>query len=121
MMARSADCRLAVRLKVFSITRTTSHKRPERTKTLAELEQIAETIKADGKIPFAQSSKDAWIPLMTTNNLWSYYAGPEVTYGFKTGETKWTDPKVVEGVKKHQEWVEKGYFKKASSVLNMRT
>ncbi|MGG4344698.1 ABC transporter substrate-binding protein [Paenibacillus lautus] len=81
-------------------------------KTLAELEQIAETIKADGKIPFAQSSKDAWIPLMTTNNLWSYYAGPEVTYGFKTGETKWTDPKVVEGVKKHQEWVEKGYFKK---------
>lgn len=81
-------------------------------KTLAELEQIAEAIKADGKIPFAQSSKDAWIPLMTTNNLWSYYAGAEVTYGFKTGETKWTDPKVVEGVKKHQEWVEKGYFKK---------
>ncbi|AWP28534.1 ABC transporter substrate-binding protein [Paenibacillus sp. Cedars] len=81
-------------------------------KTLAQLEQIAETIKADGKIPFAQSSKDAWIPLMTTNNLWSYYAGAEVTYGFKTGETKWTDPKVVEGVKKHQEWVEKGYFKK---------
>ncbi|KOR88615.1 ABC transporter substrate-binding protein [Paenibacillus solani] len=81
-------------------------------KSLTELEQIAETIKADGKIPFAQSSKDAWIPLMTTNNLWSYYAGPEVTYGFKTGESKWTDPKVVEGVKKHQEWVEKGYFKK---------
>ena len=74
---------------------------------MAELEQIAETIKADGKVPFAQSSKDAWIPLMTTNNLWSYYAGPEVTYGFKTGETKWTDPKVVEGVKKHQEWVER--------------
>ncbi|WP_054957789.1 ABC transporter substrate-binding protein [Paenibacillus dakarensis] len=81
-------------------------------KTLAELDSIAEKIKADGKIPFAQSSKDAWIPLMTTNNLWSYYAGPEVTYGFKTGETKWTDPKVVEGVKKHQEWVEKGYYKK---------
>ncbi|SMF87714.1 raffinose/stachyose/melibiose transport system substrate-binding protein [Paenibacillus uliginis N3/975] len=81
-------------------------------KTLAELEKIAETIKADGKIPFAQSSKDAWIPLMTTNNLWAYYAGPEITYGFKTGESKWTDPKVVEGVKKHQEWVQKGYYKK---------
>lgn len=81
-------------------------------KTLADLEKIAETVKADGKIPFAQSSKDAWIPLMTTNNLWAYYAGPEITYGFKTGETKWTDPKVVEGVKKHQEWVEKGYYKK---------
>lgn len=81
-------------------------------KTLAELEQIAEAIKADGKIPFAQASKDAWIPLMTTNNLWAYYAGPEITYGFKTGESKWTDPKVVEGVKKHQEWVQKGYYKK---------
>ncbi|MFC7681886.1 ABC transporter substrate-binding protein [Paenibacillus sp. GCM10028914] len=81
-------------------------------KTLSELENIAESIKADGKIPFAQSSKEAWIPLMTTNNLWAYYAGPEITYGFKTGETKWTDPKVVEGVKKHQEWVEKGYYKK---------
>ena len=81
-------------------------------KTIADLEKVAEAIKADGKIPFAQSSKDAWIPLMTTNNLWSYYAGPEFTYGFKTGESKWTDPKVVEGVKKHQEWVEKGYYKK---------
>lgn len=81
-------------------------------KTLDELEAIAEKIKADGKIPFAQSSKDAWIPLMTTNNLWSYYAGPEVTYGFKTGETKWTDENVVKGVAKHQEWVQKGYFKK---------
>ncbi|UNK20360.1 extracellular solute-binding protein [Paenibacillus sp. N3/727] len=81
-------------------------------KSLAELESIAEKIKADGKIPFAQSSKDAWIPLMTTNNLWAYYAGPEITYGFKTGESKWTDPKVVEGVKKHQEWVQKGYYKK---------
>lgn len=81
-------------------------------KTIADLEKVAEAIKADGKIPFAQSSKDAWIPLMTTNNLWSYYAGPEIAYGFKTGESKWTDPKVVEGVKKHQEWVEKGYYKK---------
>ncbi|WP_435925084.1 ABC transporter substrate-binding protein [Paenibacillus sp. DYY-L-2] len=81
-------------------------------KTLADLEQIAETIKADGKIPFAQASKDAWIPLMTTNNLWSYYAGPEITYGFKTGDTKWTDENVVKAIAKHKEWVDKGYYKK---------
>lgn len=80
--------------------------------TIAELEAIAEKIKADGKIPFAQSSKDAWIPLMTTNNLWAYYAGPDITYGFKTGETKWTDENMVKAVAKHQEWVQKGYFKK---------
>jgi raffinose/stachyose/melibiose transport system substrate-binding protein len=81
-------------------------------KTMAELEKIAETIKADGKTPFAQSSKDAWIPLMTTNNLWSYYGGPAITKGFKTGETKWTDPAVVEAVTKQKEWVDKGYFVK---------
>ncbi|MCM3698329.1 extracellular solute-binding protein [Paenibacillus macerans] len=81
-------------------------------KTLGELEQIAEKIKADGKIPFAQASKDAWIPLMITNNLWSYYAGPEITYGFKSGATKWTDESMVKAIAKHQEWVQKGYFKK---------
>lgn len=80
--------------------------------TIAELEEIAAAIKADGKIPFAQSSKDAWIPLMTTNNLWSYYAGVDITYGFKTGATKWTDEKMVSAVAKHQDWVNKGYFKK---------
>ncbi len=81
-------------------------------KTIAELEQIAETIKADGKVPFAQSSKDAWIPLMTTNNLWSYYGGPEITNGFKTGKSKWTDEAVVKAVAKHKEWVDKGYYVK---------
>ncbi|GGH25386.1 ABC transporter substrate-binding protein [Paenibacillus segetis] len=80
--------------------------------TLDELDKLAETIKADGKVPFAQSSKDAWIPLMTTNNLWSYYAGADITYGFKSGTTKWTDPNVVKAVTKHQEWVQKGYYKK---------
>lgn len=90
-------------------------------KTLGELEQIAEKIKADGKIPFAQASKDAWIPLMTTNNLWTYYAGPEITYGFKSGATKWTDENMVKAIAKHQEWVQKGYFKKASWALNTRT
>lgn len=87
-------------------------------KSLRELELIADAIKQDGRVPFAQSSKDAWIPLMLTNNLWSYYAGPGVTYGFKTGDTKWTDPRVIEGVEKHQEWVNKGYFKKGELGLD---
>lgn len=80
-------------------------------KTLAELEQLAEAIQADGKIPFAQSSKEAWVPLMTTNNLWSYFAGSEITFGFRSGRAKWTDPDVVRAFEKHQEWVEKGYYK----------
>ncbi|GAA0135707.1 hypothetical protein YSY43_25470 [Paenibacillus sp. YSY-4.3] len=80
-------------------------------RTLGELEQLAEFIKADGKIPFAQASKEAWVPLMTTNNLWSYFAGPEITYGFRSGIAKWTDPDVVRAFKKHQEWVDKGYYR----------
>lgn len=86
-------------------------------KTLGELEKVAEFIKADGKIPFAQSSKEAWIPLMTTNNLWSYYAGPEITYGFRTGETEWTDPMVVKAFEKQREWVAKGYYPKGQLGL----
>lgn len=92
-------------------------------RTLAELEKLAEFIKADGRIPFAQASKEAWIPLMTTNNLWSYFAGPEVTYGFRPGLAKWTDPEIVRAFKKHKEWVDKGYYKSgelAAEYTDMR-
>ncbi|WP_110932326.1 extracellular solute-binding protein [Paenibacillus bouchesdurhonensis] len=86
-------------------------KRLQVPRTLAELEQLAEFIKADGKIPFAQSSKEAWIPLMTTNNLWCYFAGAEITSDFRSGQAKWSNPDVVRAFEKHQEWVEKGYYK----------
>lgn len=85
--------------------------------TLDELDKLAAVIQTDGKIPFAQASKDAWIPLMTTNNLWSYYAGPEITYGFMTGESQWNDENMVKAIAKHKEWVEKGYFKKGELGL----
>ena len=58
-------------------------------KTLEELEKLADVIKKDGKTPFAQASKAAWVPLMTANTLWSRYAGPDITSGFATGKTKW--------------------------------
>lgn len=79
--------------------------------TFAEFEQLLANIKADGKVPMAGASKAGWVPLMLTNHLWSRYAGPDVTAKFATGEAKWTDPKVVEAFAKHQEWVNKGYFK----------
>jgi raffinose/stachyose/melibiose transport system substrate-binding protein len=79
--------------------------------TFVEFEQLLANIKADGKVPMAGASKAGWVPLMLTNHLWSRYAGPDVTAKFATGETKWTDPKVIEAFAKHQEWVNKGYFK----------
>ncbi|MFM9279102.1 extracellular solute-binding protein [Paenibacillus jiagnxiensis] len=79
--------------------------------TFTEFEQLLADIKADGKVPMSGASKAGWVPLMLTNHLWSRYAGPDVTAKFTTGEAKWTDPKVVEALAKHQEWVNKGYFK----------
>ena len=78
-------------------------------------------IKADGKVPLASASKAGWVPLMLTNHLWSRYAGPEITAKFATGEAKWTDPGVIQGFAKHKEWVDKGYFKKASSASNTQS
>ncbi|SET58485.1 ABC transporter substrate-binding protein [Paenibacillus sp. NFR01] len=80
--------------------------------TFAELEQQLADIKADGKVPMAGASKAGWVPLMLANHLWSRYAGPDVTAKFATGEAKWSDPNVVKGFQKYQEWVDKGYFKK---------
>ncbi|MDP4096772.1 extracellular solute-binding protein [Paenibacillus sp. P96] len=79
--------------------------------TFAEFEQMLADIKADGKVPMAGASKAGWVPLMLTNHLWSRYAGPDVTAKLVTGEAKWTDSKVIEAFAKHQEWVNKGYFK----------
>lgn len=70
-------------------------------------------------MPLAGASKAGWVPLMLANHLWSRYAGPDVTAKFATGEAKWSDPNVVKGFAKYKEWVDKGYFKKASSASNM--
>ncbi|WP_337103530.1 extracellular solute-binding protein [Paenibacillus sp. YIM B09110] len=80
--------------------------------TYDELLTLMDKIKADGKIPFSAGSKSAWVPLMLTNQIWSRTAGPEVTAKFSTGEAKWTDPAITEAFKVHQDWVNKGYFKK---------
>lgn len=86
-------------------------------KTIDELEKLAETIKKKGKTPFAQASKQAWVALMTANTLWSRYAGPEITYGFATGKTKWNSPEMVAAFTKYSDWVKKGYFKKGELGL----
>ncbi|WP_172679208.1 ABC transporter substrate-binding protein [Paenibacillus pini] len=80
--------------------------------TMAELDQILATIKSDGKVPMAGASKAGWVPLMLANQLWSRYAGSDVTSKFVKGEAKWSDPAVVKGFAKYKEWVDKGYFKK---------
>jgi raffinose/stachyose/melibiose transport system substrate-binding protein len=85
--------------------------------TLDQLEKLAAAIKKDGKTPFAQASKGAWVPLMTANTLWSRYAGPDITYGFATGKTQWNSPEMVAAFTKYSDWVKKGYFKKGELGL----
>jgi raffinose/stachyose/melibiose transport system substrate-binding protein len=85
--------------------------------TLDDLEKLADFIKKDGKTPFAQASKAAWVPLMTANTLYSRYAGPDITAGFKTGKTKWNSPEMVAAFAKYQDWVKKGYFKEGELGL----
>ncbi|WP_123043274.1 extracellular solute-binding protein [Cohnella candidum] len=87
-------------------------------KTLDELDQLAAKIKKDGKTPFAQASKAAWVPLMTANTLWARYAGPTITSGFATGKTKWNSPEMVAAFNKYADWVKKGYFKKGELGLD---
>jgi raffinose/stachyose/melibiose transport system substrate-binding protein len=86
-------------------------------KTLEDLDKLAAVIKKNGKTPFAQASKQAWVPLMTANTLWSRYAGPDITSGFATGKTKWNSAEMVAAFTKYSDWVNKGYFKKGELGL----
>lgn len=86
--------------------------------TLSDLEKLADFIKKDGKTPFAQASKAAWVPLMTANTLWSRYAGADITNGFATGKTKWNSAPMVSAFTKYQDWVKKGYFKQGELGLD---
>ncbi|MFC0211988.1 extracellular solute-binding protein [Paenibacillus chartarius] len=81
-------------------------------KTWSELEAVAKQVKDAGKTPFAMASKQAWVPLMTANTLWSRYAGPDITSGFAKGTAKWNSPEMAAAFGKYQEWVKKGYFPK---------
>ncbi|WP_068616877.1 ABC transporter substrate-binding protein [Paenibacillus tuaregi] len=80
--------------------------------TFPELEDLLAKIKADGKTPIAAASKEGWVPLMLTNQLWARYAGPDIVKKIAAGEAKWTDPNMVKAFAKHVDWEKKGYFKK---------
>ncbi|GIQ69941.1 extracellular solute-binding protein [Xylanibacillus composti] len=80
--------------------------------SLEELEQAAETLKANGVTPIAMGSQAAWVPLMLANTLIGRYAGPEAINGFRDGSAAWDSPEVVAAFAKYQEWVDNGYFTK---------
>jgi raffinose/stachyose/melibiose transport system substrate-binding protein len=79
--------------------------------TIAELEALAEEMKAKGITPFAAGNAD-WRP----SNEWQVsialnsIAGPDNVYKALTGAIPWTDPAFVTAIDKLAEWWDKGYY-----------
>ncbi len=79
--------------------------------TLPELMTLAETIAAEGIIPFAHTNAE-WRP----TNEWfvgefmNHHAGPEKVYQALTGEAQWTDPAFVEALTMLNQMQQNGWF-----------
>ncbi|MDO3681294.1 extracellular solute-binding protein [Paenibacillus ehimensis] len=86
-------------------------------KTWEELIAIAEKAKANGITPFALAAADGWVINMLMNTLWVRTAGPDSVQGFVSGSRKWTDPDVLDGFKRYELLVKRGYFPEGSLGL----
>ena len=82
-------------------------KEPE---TLADLENICDTLKNNGFTPFALANSSKWTGSMYYMNLAARYGGLEPFQNAVAGEGKFTDDCFIKAGEKIQEWVEAGYF-----------
>ncbi|MCZ8519260.1 MULTISPECIES: extracellular solute-binding protein [Paenibacillus] len=86
-------------------------------KTWEEFVAVAEKSKAKSITPLAFASSDAWVINMLMNTLWVRTAGAESVNGFVDGSRKWTDADVLDGFKKFETLVKKGYFQEGNLGL----
>ncbi len=82
-------------------------KEPE---TLADLENICDTLKKNDITPFALANSSKWTGSMYYMNLAARYGGIEPFQKAVAGEGKFTDDCFIKAGEKVQEWVEAGYF-----------
>ncbi|MEH2947435.1 extracellular solute-binding protein [Sporofaciens sp. JLR.KK001] len=82
-------------------------KEPE---TLADLENICDTLKKNDITPFALANSSKWTGSMYYINLAARYGGLEPFQKAVAGEGKFTDDCFIKAGEKVQEWVEAGYF-----------
>ena len=82
-------------------------KEPE---TLADLEEICDTLKKNDITPFALANSSKWTGSMYYMNLAARYGGLEPFQKAVAGEGKFTDECFIKAGEKIQEWVEAGYF-----------
>ncbi|MDB5550039.1 MAG: extracellular solute-binding protein [Rhizobium sp.] len=79
--------------------------------TIAELEALADEMKAKGLVPFGAGNADwrganEWHVSIAFNSI----AGPDNVYKALTGVIPWTDPAFVTAIDKLAEWWDKGYY-----------
>ena len=82
----------------------------EEPETLADLEEICDTLKENDITPFALANSSKWTGSMYYMNLAARYGGLEPFQKAVAGEGKFTDECFIKAGEKVQEWVEAGYF-----------
>ena len=87
-------------------------------KTVAELEQVSDTLAAKGKIPFALANEAQWTGSMFFMSLAAREGGLEPFDKAVAGEGSFEDESFLYAGRKIQEWVEKNYFPEGVNSLS---
>ena len=86
--------------------------------TLAELEEICATLKAEGITPFALANAPKWVGSMYFMNLAARKGGLEPFQDAVAGTGSFEDESFIYAGNKIIEWTEKGYFPEGVNSLN---
>lgn len=78
--------------------------------TFAELENVMETLKANGITPISLGGRFGWMTMRFTEAILEHFAGPELKDRLISLEESWDNPAVVQTYAKLKEWVDKEYF-----------
>lgn len=87
-------------------------------KTLKELEDIAETLKSNGIVPFSLANKTQWTGSMYYMYFVTRFAGIEPFNDAVSGEGSFESEPFVFAGQKIQEWVDAGYFNEGFNGLD---
>lgn len=78
--------------------------------TVAELEELAEKLQAEGIQPFACGARDKWPVLALYMYLTDRYGGVDAFDNAQARKGRFDEAAFVNAARKYQDWVKKGYF-----------
>lgn len=79
-------------------------------KSFADLEKVAETLKANRVLPFSVGGKFSWMTMRYFDFFLETFAGPQGHDDFLDMKRAWTEEPVIRSFAKLKEWNDKGYF-----------